>query len=325
MSLLLFIIFIGAVSCDDMMNDYQKYIEGGEIIYSGKIDSVKVYPGRDRVLITGLFISDPKITTCKIYWDSRIDSVSEPVVRTAGVDTLKSFIEVSEGTHSFEIITYDKDGNISVPVYVTGTAYGDKYESGLLSRGVSSSNTKAGLVLTLSPADDTNKATFVTYETTSGEQKTVTIPALTETYTIPDNYGKRISVVSSFIPENGIDTFYSASETRTFNPYAGTYWATGVFHNSTGEDRPIDEIKALARINDSTVQCSLGDMGSSGYYIQLTVDPDNTVTIAPEGSTPDIDQHWGENYYDPVAKEFHLHYSYNTSAPYIVEETLTLK
>ena len=54
----------------------------------------------------------------------------------------------------------------------------------------------------------------------------------------------------------------------------------------------------------------------------LTVNADNSVTITPSGVTPNIDQSYGPNYYDPATKTFHLWYSYNTAAPRIVEETL---
>jgi hypothetical protein len=107
------------------------------------------------------------------------------------------------------------------------------------------------------------------------------------------------------------------------NIYDGDYHAAGVFHHPTAGDRVIDRDKSLVTAGPTAVKCELGDLGSSGYTMILTVNPDNTVTITPSGVTPNIDQHWGPNYYDPADKTFHLHYSYNTSAPRIVEETLT--
>jgi AraC-like DNA-binding protein len=60
------------------------------------------------------------------------------------------------------------------------------------------------------------------------------------------------------------------------------------------------------------------------YQMILTVDPvTNNVTITPAGVTPNVDQHWGLNYYDPATKSYHLHYSYNTAAPRMIEETIT--
>jgi len=109
------------------------------------------------------------------------------------------------------------------------------------------------------------------------------------------------------------------------NQYHGVYHAAGVFHHPVAGDRPIDEDKSLVTAGLTSVRAPLGDLGGAGYYMILNVNADNTVTISPSGATPNIDQHWGANYYDPVAKAFHLHYSYNTAAPRIVEETITLK
>lgn len=109
------------------------------------------------------------------------------------------------------------------------------------------------------------------------------------------------------------------------NQYHGSYHAAGVFHHPTAGDRDIDEDKELITAGLTSVKAPLGDLGTSGYYMILNVNPDNTVTITPSGATPNIDQSWGPNFYDPVEKAFHLFYSYNTAAPRKVEETITLK
>lgn len=107
------------------------------------------------------------------------------------------------------------------------------------------------------------------------------------------------------------------------NQYDGKYDAVGVFHHPTAGDRAIEEEKILQTVNGNTVIANLGDLGGSGYQMLITVNADNTVTLTPAGATPNIDQSWGANYYDPATKSFHLHYSYNTAAPRIVEETIT--
>lgn len=109
------------------------------------------------------------------------------------------------------------------------------------------------------------------------------------------------------------------------NQYDGNYHSNGVFHHPVNGDRAIDEDKKLETAGPSSVLASLGDLGGSGYQMILTVNADNTVTITPAGATPNVDQHWGPNFYDPETKSFHLNYSYNTAAPRIVEEVITLK
>ena len=108
------------------------------------------------------------------------------------------------------------------------------------------------------------------------------------------------------------------------NKYHGTYHASGIFHHPTAGDRAIDEDKNLLTTGANSVRANLGDLGGSGYQMILTINPaTNAVAITPAGVTPNVDQHWGPNYYDPVTKSYHLHYSYNTAAPRIVEETIT--
>lgn len=109
------------------------------------------------------------------------------------------------------------------------------------------------------------------------------------------------------------------------NAFHGTYHASGVFTHPTAGDRAIDEDKNLVTSGAKSVTAPLGDLGGSGYFMDLLVNADNTVTISPKGATPNIDQTWGENYYDPATKSYHLHYSYNTAAPRIVKEVITLK
>lgn len=107
------------------------------------------------------------------------------------------------------------------------------------------------------------------------------------------------------------------------NKYHGEYHATGIFHHPTAGDRTIDELKNLITSGANSVKANLGDLGGAGYQMTLTVDPvTNNVTITPAGVTPNINQSWGPNYYNPATKTFHLHYSYNTAAPRIVEETI---
>jgi len=318
-------VFVGIItSCTKMDDTYKPYLADGEKYYPGKPSEIELHSGRNRIEVQFQQSLDPNITKYVIYWNDRADSVI--ALPTAELGILKAIISgLKEQSYNFEIVSFDKLGNSSLEVIKSGKAYGATYESELLNRGVSIGNTLAGLELSFSSAEAFNVSTEVTYTNILGKTATVIVPSSVDTYTIPDNKGKQIELKSAFVPEKGIDTFYSASVIQTFNAYAGNYQATGVFHHPANGDRSVNEAKVLARITDEIVQCNLGDLGSSGYFMQLKVNPDLTVTITPAGATPNIDQHWGPNYYDPATKSFHLFYSYNTSAPRIVEETITLK
>ncbi|HUP11215.1 MAG TPA: DUF1735 domain-containing protein [Niastella sp.] len=128
-------------------------------------------------------------------------------------------------------------------------------------------------------------------------------------YKISGNYGKQVVAL------------------RVKNKYHGTYHAIGVFHHPTAGDRDIDEDKELTTEEPNSVRAPLGDLGSAGYEMILTINPDNTVLIEPSGATPNIQILGGgtSNYYDPATQSFHLHYSYTTSAPRVIEEVITRK
>jgi len=133
------LIFAILFSSCTKMNEYEKYLEGTSA-YTQKIDSVKVYSGRNRVMITGLFTSDPKITETRVFWNNGKDSVSIPVVRTNAVDTFKTIINnLEEQVHNFTIITYNKSGVKSVPVRVIGEAFGSRYQASLANRPITQS------------------------------------------------------------------------------------------------------------------------------------------------------------------------------------------
>jgi len=130
----LLVLFAGACS---KIDDYKKYVAGGAITYAGKMDSVKIFSGRNRVLVTGLFTSDPNIVKYRVFWSGGQDSIEVPVKRTSGVDTARVLISnLPEGLLSFEIRTYDAENHSSVPVDTAANVYGDLYQSSLVNRAI---------------------------------------------------------------------------------------------------------------------------------------------------------------------------------------------
>lgn len=179
-------------------------------------------------------------------------------------------------------------------------------------------------------ADPANPKTGTDYTVTMApgefvKQLRITFPDAT---VLDPNKRYAVGLVLASIDQTGkISTVLNSSvvEVGVKNKYDGVYHATGVFHHPTAGDREIDEEKVLVTTGPNSVSANLGDLGTSNYKMILTVNPDNSVTIAPAGATPNIDQSWGNNYYDPVDQSFHLHYSYNTAAPRIIEEVIKRK
>ena len=215
---------IVSVSCDKKMDDYKKYIgDKLSITYTGKVDSVKVYSGKNRVLIKGLLVSDPKIKEARIYWDGRRDSLVIPITRTLNVDTLKASIEnLEDRVYNFEIVTFDSDGNKSVKVNAFGRSYGENYQLSIINRPVASNslNTRTNIFdVNFGNVDKTLGifATELKYKLLSGQEKTVRIGIDQLSISLNDVKIDEFSYRSLYLPDTlCLDTFYT--EYTHFNP-----------------------------------------------------------------------------------------------------------
>lgn len=211
------IVFV--ISACSKMDDYKtKYMSGGSITYSGKMDSVQIFSGRNRVKLTGLFTSDPNIVKYRVFTNSRQDSVEVQVKRTAGVDTAKLIIpNLSEGTQSFEIRTYDAADNSSVPVFVTANVYGVNYQNSLVNRGVADASLQKDGSALINWADVSSDAGViymdVKYTDTAGALHDTIIPsrATNLVTNLPAiQLGSTFSYKTAFLPSpTAIDTFFT--------------------------------------------------------------------------------------------------------------------
>jgi hypothetical protein len=207
------------------MDDYRnKYMAGGAITYPGKMDSVMAFSGKNRVKISGLFTSDPKIVQYKVFWNSRQDSAEIPVHRTAGVDTANVIIpDLAEGLMSFEIRTYDAEGHISIPVNTSANVFGDLYQSSLINRGIVNAEMKKDGSALITWADVSKDAGVIymqiRYDDNAGiTHDTLITSVLTGLSTsLPDfKSGNTFSYRTAYLPNTtAIDTFYTAYEIHT--------------------------------------------------------------------------------------------------------------
>lgn len=206
---------IAAFGACRKMDDYkEKYLSAGSITYAGKVDSVKAHPGDGRIMLSGLLIADPKITELRIYWNNRADSFVLPITRSAGIDTVRPILKLEEGVKTFTINTFDKLGNRSVDVTITGRVYGEVYKSLLLNRTI-----KDGLNAGDSVTIDWNVLDASTgalgcelkYTDNGNALKTIFVKR-TDTRTVLNNYklGSKFNYRTVFLPDTlAIDTFYS--------------------------------------------------------------------------------------------------------------------
>ncbi|MDO3694440.1 DUF4998 domain-containing protein [Wenyingzhuangia sp. chi5] len=214
--LALFIMLGFFASCTSMDEGYEEFISNGEISYTGKLDSLKFFSGNNRIKVEGLFMSDPKITECRVFWNSGADSISVPVIKTDKVDTLRVFIEnMPENIYSFKVYTYDKLGNKSIPVTGISQSYGERYKETLTNRVISSSVLSTDLDLTINFASmDLSSGVFgteIVYTDINDVNKTEFVSIDSEEVVLEDyKEGSKYNYRTMFLPdETAIDTFHT--------------------------------------------------------------------------------------------------------------------
>lgn len=204
------------VGCDGM-NDIQKqYVDLGEKVYLGKVDSIEVTPGLNRVKITWYIPADPKIENTVIYWHMRNDSVVKPFTRTTpGVQKDSIIIEnLAEDTYYFEFRNTNKAGESSLFTAAQGRAWGEEFLETLHERKVASQGYDPDppvLKLSLSavPPNDEVVYSKIKYTNEAGDVVEKRIENDIINYTIPDlAFGGDYEVTTVFFPIAGIDTVY---------------------------------------------------------------------------------------------------------------------
>lgn len=208
-------------SCNKMTDNYKQYLAGGEIIYPGKVDSVKVFPGKYRIGLSWLILSDRSIISATVFWNNGKDSTIVPINRTSGIDTINIVLNnLLELPYTFYIVTNDAMGNRSVKTEVIGTVYGDMYRGRLLNRailGLVYSETK-GLNVKWATADEGTVGEEIVYTDIDGNSHSIICNAsLNEVWLEKYDPSLAFKYKTAFIPDSmAIDTF--KTEFADINP-----------------------------------------------------------------------------------------------------------
>ncbi|HTN21238.1 MAG TPA: DUF4998 domain-containing protein [Pelobium sp.] len=216
-SLLLFVM-VALFSCSKW-DDYKKYTKDGEILYSGKVDSLKIFSGNQRVRVQGLLPADPKIVKVKVSWNDGKDSIVYNITKGVGIELFEKDIAVSEGVVTFKVQTYDAAGNSSLITSSTGTIYGPKYQSGLNNRSITSAELltsgTASIVWGSFDSSTGAQGTWVKYTKVDNKTDSLFVPVTQNTTSLP-NYksGTPFMLRTQYLPSaTSIDLFYSPWQT----------------------------------------------------------------------------------------------------------------
>lgn len=116
-------------------DDFTKFIDGKEKIYPAIMDSTIIRSGKNRVQIEGKFHVNSGVSQVVAYWNNKRDSLVHHLEDLSAGKTVAFLVEdLPEGPINFEIHTKDELGHVSVPQYISGNVYGERYRQGLLQR-----------------------------------------------------------------------------------------------------------------------------------------------------------------------------------------------
>lgn len=216
-------------ACSKMDEYKDKYASQGEITYTGKIDSVSMRSGKNRVKFKALLNTDPRVVFYRVYWGGRADSVTFQVSSSGSGGIIEQVIDrVPEGEQTFEFVTFDALGNKSVSTFKNATTYGTRYEASLLNRTITGSSLNPDLETAVSLISmDKATGAFITeirYLNTSGDSVAVRVPlAVTDTFLTAHKYGSEFIYRTWYRPDSScIDTFYTSY--AKYQPVSGATW-----------------------------------------------------------------------------------------------------
>jgi len=197
-----------------MYSLHDEYMQRGETIYVGQPDSVKIFPGKNRVKITYRNY-DPKVGKLTIYWDFRDGSASFDVPANKLGEEVEMIVEgLKEKQYTFELVTTNPVGLYSsIPLYITGQVYGTNYVATLSNRKISkasifpSNNNRIEIVWT--NVIDNMVCVELLYHNTLNEETILLVDNNQMETIITDSKDENIRYRTLHLPENCIDMFYT--------------------------------------------------------------------------------------------------------------------
>lgn len=211
-SVLLIILTLAFVAgCEEFTDIHQEYIEGGEIIYAPKTDSVAFIAGKGRVLFRFWLYNSPNVETVNLYWNNDLDSLVVEVAPSTGLDSTDVILPgLPEKSYTFHVHTVDRYGHPSLSVTDFGSSYGEFFQNSLTNRRIKSvSISDQGGMIGWYAAAENLVANEVRYLKNDGTTAVVRMPATGNSVLCPDaKTASTFEYRSLYIPEEeAIDTF----------------------------------------------------------------------------------------------------------------------
>ncbi|CAK7048804.1 MAG: hypothetical protein PARBA_01701 [Parabacteroides sp.] len=202
-------------ACEGEIDPLQ-FAPEGELRYPGKANNAIYFAGKERLQIQFTLSPDPNVNKAIVYWNLLKDSTSIDIDKNTLTDNIVNILidNLPENIYNFEIYTYDKFNNQSVPTHLTGRTYGLRYSSALNSRsitGYEAANDNGDIKIMWGDSILASAGIQLTYTDLEQNKKVVEVPNVeNETVLKAINITKEIEISTLFVPEaNAIDTFVS--------------------------------------------------------------------------------------------------------------------
>lgn len=206
--LLALFIVVNMFSCKDQDSIYKEFVQLNGYKYPQKADSLKVFSGYNRLKLTWLKAMDPSVVRAIVYWNNYTDSLSVDLTDIS--DTVRiSIPNLEEGTYTFNVKTFDEDGNASIVSEASGSSYGDNYFITLTERSIENATRDGEFTGTINWGALTKDLVYteVRYKNNSGGYSIEKISATEKVLKcLNAKPGEKFEYRSHFLPSNGADT-----------------------------------------------------------------------------------------------------------------------
>jgi hypothetical protein len=202
------------VGCSDMNDKHDMYLQDGERLFIGRVDSVNLLPGKDRFLLK-YWLSDPRVDNLKIYWNQKQDSLLFPVREHLASDPQEVMVNnMLEGQYSFLLYSTNETGLRSVAYETDVNVYGSDYYSTLNNRTLNSvdfdeSSGKLSLILSDPVTNDDIGIRFFYTDRNGNVKEDMLQTASGTSIDLYVDQTKPVTYSTCYLPEpTAIDTFY---------------------------------------------------------------------------------------------------------------------
>jgi hypothetical protein len=209
-------------SCDDINSMHDKYLQNGEDLHVGKLDSFYIYSGKERAALK-FWVGDYRATKLLVKRGDNDQEQWFDLPASNRKDSIVVYINnLLEGSNQLTFITSNEDKTVfSIPINQTITTYGAKFQAVISQRGMKKITVDVGGLVNLTWGSRTSAQLIgqeLFYKLASGKDTTLIAPATDAVTKLANmNLTGSITYRSLYTPTvASIDTFYTDKVTIAY-------------------------------------------------------------------------------------------------------------